>query len=215
MIQILYISVESVPMTAARLLELLQQCHSRNTASGVTGMLFYGNGTFLQAIEGEETVVDALLQRIAADPRHARLQVLQRKAIDCRWYPEWSMGFRRIPETAMEKIEGLRNCCEPDFDVSELMEIRARGEAIRRHLRAPEQHQLPAELEARDVTIRLLKNEIQRSNGMLAVAALALESVTEAGKAGILGDVQARLCEAVLGEIHEKPLRADNPRPVA
>ena len=55
MIQISYLSKASSPMSAEQLVSLLQQCHRNNTARDVTGMLFYGNGTFLQVIEGEAT----------------------------------------------------------------------------------------------------------------------------------------------------------------
>lgn len=68
MIQISYLSKTSSPMSAAQLVSLLQQCHANNTARGVTGMLFYGNGTFLQVIEGEATTVDELVGKIARDP---------------------------------------------------------------------------------------------------------------------------------------------------
>ena len=55
-------------MSTEQLLELLKQC--LNPASGVTGMLLYGNGTFLQALEGDEKVVADLYGKIEKDSRH-------------------------------------------------------------------------------------------------------------------------------------------------
>ena len=65
-------------------------------AGGVTGMLFYGNGTFLQVIEGEATTVDELVGKIARDPRHEDIRILSRKAIEHREHPDWSMGFEQV-----------------------------------------------------------------------------------------------------------------------
>jgi hypothetical protein len=61
MIQISYISSATEPMSTQDLLRLLQGCRENNAGRGVTGMLFYCNGTFLQVLEGEERVIDELL----------------------------------------------------------------------------------------------------------------------------------------------------------
>ncbi|MEM7363377.1 MAG: BLUF domain-containing protein, partial [Pseudomonadota bacterium] len=37
--------------------------------AGVTGMLLYHEGSFLQALEGDRAVVEALYERIEEDPR--------------------------------------------------------------------------------------------------------------------------------------------------
>ena len=51
-------------MAPSQLLDLLLECRENNRSSGVTGMLLYGNGTFLQVIEGEEPVIDDLVEKI-------------------------------------------------------------------------------------------------------------------------------------------------------
>ena len=76
MIQISYLSKTSSPMSAAQLVSLLQQCHANNTARGVTGMLFYGNGTFLQVIEGGRDEVCDLFNAIVRDDRHNHVRLL-------------------------------------------------------------------------------------------------------------------------------------------
>ena len=52
MIQTAYVSRAAETMTQENLLALLQQCLANNEAGGVTGMLLYGNETFLQVLEG-------------------------------------------------------------------------------------------------------------------------------------------------------------------
>ena len=115
MIQISYLSKTSSPMSAAQLVSLLQQCHANNTARGVTGMLFYGNGTFLQVIEGEATTVDELVGKIARDPRHEDIRILSRKAIEHREHPDWSMGFEQVTAEGLRDVVGLRDFSESDF----------------------------------------------------------------------------------------------------
>ena len=61
MIQISYISSATEPLSNQDLLALLQECRENNAGRGVTGMLLYGNATFLQAPEGDEKVVDDLV----------------------------------------------------------------------------------------------------------------------------------------------------------
>jgi hypothetical protein len=92
MISTTYISAESDKFTPAALLNLLQQCHQNNTGLGLTGMLIFGNGIFLQSIEGDDAVVDALLERIKNDPRHKDFRLLSRETIHKRLFGNWSMG---------------------------------------------------------------------------------------------------------------------------
>ncbi len=54
MIQLSYLSTATRPMGAEPLSALLQQCLGYNPGNGITGFLLYGNGTFLQALEGED-----------------------------------------------------------------------------------------------------------------------------------------------------------------
>lgn len=122
MIQLLYISSATEPMSNDALLDLLRECRENNAAKGVTGMLLYGNATFLQVLEGEEPVVDALFERIRRDPRHDRVQVLHRKTIERRQYSDWSMGFKRVSAKELAQVEGLRDFDERHFNPAYLTE---------------------------------------------------------------------------------------------
>jgi hypothetical protein len=81
MIQASYLSRATEPMSAEQLLSLLLQSRLNNAARGITGMLLYGNQTFLQVIEGEAGVVDALVERIGTDMRHSGVKILGRKSV--------------------------------------------------------------------------------------------------------------------------------------
>ena len=64
MIRVTYLSQEAQQLSSKEMLALLTKCHQNNTAKGITGMLLYGNGTFLQALEGEKALVEALMAKI-------------------------------------------------------------------------------------------------------------------------------------------------------
>lgn len=54
---------------------------------------------FLQYLEGEAAVVDALYANISRDPRHHNVRLLLRKTIQQRDFLHWSLGVKRILDT--------------------------------------------------------------------------------------------------------------------
>lgn len=135
MIQISYISSATEPMSKQQLLRLLQECRESNAGRGVTGMLLYGNGTFLQVLEGEEKVISELVDKIRQDHRHTDLQILYRKTIQQRQYSDWSMGFKRISDKDLMQVEGLRNFTKKDFNPEYLSQQSAIVESLMNHFR--------------------------------------------------------------------------------
>jgi len=68
--------------------------HSRqfNPSLGITGILCYGGGVFLQAIEGGRTAVSELYGHIQKDPRHKDVVLLDYEEITERRFGGWTMG---------------------------------------------------------------------------------------------------------------------------
>ena len=62
-----------------------------NEQHGITSTLCYGNGHFLQCIEGEKAKVAALTQRIFADHRHKHVEVLLLRQVSGRRFADWRM----------------------------------------------------------------------------------------------------------------------------
>jgi hypothetical protein len=91
-----YASSAARPFSGAELEALLAVCRENNARLGVTGMLLYKDGNFMQVLEGEEGNVRALYEKIAADPRHKGEILLQQGYEKGRQFPEWSMGFRDL-----------------------------------------------------------------------------------------------------------------------
>lgn len=100
MLQIIYASAATRTMSAADLRDILKTARARNAAVGVTGVLVYDDGSFLQVLEGPEMAVTALVERIKADPRHDHFRLLSRKDIQAREFGEWSMAFADAAEEA-------------------------------------------------------------------------------------------------------------------
>ena len=71
---------------------ILAQARVHNTACGITGILCYGNGVFLQGIEGSRTAVNDLYGHIPKDPRHKDVELLYFEEIVERCFGGWTMG---------------------------------------------------------------------------------------------------------------------------
>ncbi len=93
MIQLVYASAATAPFTPDALKALLAKARMRNTTYGVSGMLLYHEGSFLQVLEGEPTHIDLIYHSIARDPRHRSPKVLFKSEIARREFPDWSMGY--------------------------------------------------------------------------------------------------------------------------
>ena len=203
MIQITYISHATEPMPAEQLIALLQQCLKNNVNNGVTGLLLYGNETFLQALEGDEKAVDDLVEKIKKDPRHTNIQFLHRRTIERRQYSEWSMGFKRVSDSELQQIEGLRNFGEKDFNFEYLLQHDNVVEVLMDHYRKPYWDPLVRELDAKEKVVEHLKKALTHTRGCVEVASLMLESVVDAGRKGSLNEGHLRLCESALNSLRQ------------
>ncbi|MCU0758618.1 MAG: BLUF domain-containing protein [Steroidobacteraceae bacterium] len=201
MIQVSYVSRASTPLSPEQLLSLLVQSRRNNTAAGITGLLLYGNATFLQVLEGEAEVVDALVERIGRDPRHAGVQVIGRKVVPSRQYADWSMCFERVTPQALGEIDGLRDFGAVDFRFETLARDATVVEALMDHFRAPHWDPLVRELDARDRLIAQLRKGLVQARGRAEVATLVIESLVEAGRKGALGEEHLRLAESALAQV--------------
>lgn len=106
MFSLAYVSTAAVSFSNLQLIDLLEKSRVNNEALGVTGMLLYKDGRFLQAIEGEEDSVKSLQARIAADPRHRDMVILLMGPISRREFPDWSMGFANLNSPEVLSIPG-------------------------------------------------------------------------------------------------------------
>ena len=106
MFYIIYASDATKTFTRSELLELLTKSRENNTKLGITGMLIYKAGSFMQVLEGEELVVQELYKKIQQDSRHTGIMVLDEGNQANREFNEWSMGFKNLEEEEVKSVEG-------------------------------------------------------------------------------------------------------------
>ena len=76
---------------------LLQRSREWNRGHGLSGLLVYKAGSFMQTLEGDETVVlKTFKRRIRRDKRHAGIRILDASEVRERQFPDWTMGYRRL-----------------------------------------------------------------------------------------------------------------------
>lgn len=92
-------------METEQLDELLMQSRRNNLCYDLTGLLFYGDGSFMQLLEGPDEWVEEIYRRILRDPRHRNLLEIDYSLRSERQFSEWSMAFRRI--TDGQQLDGF------------------------------------------------------------------------------------------------------------
>ena len=91
LVRLLYCS-RSVDTSPAAIESILTTSRQHNALSGVTGILCYGDGIFLQCIEGGRMQVSDLFGSIQKDPRHKDVALLHYEEISERRFGGWTMG---------------------------------------------------------------------------------------------------------------------------
>lgn len=103
LVQLIYVSSMASPSSTV-LGDILATCAKNNPANGITGMLLFYDGSFMQVLEGEEADVDRTYARIAKDSRHNQLVVMAREPISARHFAHWSMGYRQLAPEDVAKF---------------------------------------------------------------------------------------------------------------
>lgn len=92
LVRLLYASRAADGVDSEALIAIMKKSKANNPKLGVTGVLCFSDGIFMQALEGGRGAVNALYNRIAADPRHRDVVLLDYAEIAERRFASWSMG---------------------------------------------------------------------------------------------------------------------------
>ncbi len=102
--QLIYTS-EVVPATfrmdrpiEVQLENMLLPARQRNVQLGLTGLLIYSGGHFLQVLEGEVHCLERLYTKIEADKRHRNVRRLALVSLQHRMFSKWSMGLLNLDD---------------------------------------------------------------------------------------------------------------------
>ncbi len=104
---IIYLSSATQLLTPQELRDLLTTSRRNNARVGIGGILLYWDGNFLQYIEGPRDQIDVLMAKVASDPRHHGLIVLQRQEIAEPAFPDWTMAFEFMKSDAAGQSDFL------------------------------------------------------------------------------------------------------------
>lgn len=97
---------------------LMERAIAYNTSHSLTGMLVYGNGRFLQVLEGERGEVNTLYNRIVQDAKHRQCTLLSATPIIEREFADWAMKLVGADDTptAPRRAILLRCAAQTTFD---------------------------------------------------------------------------------------------------
>lgn len=89
-----YVSSAQRRLFPAELEDLLLLARQRNQRHGLSGLLLYCDGNFMQYIEGPADGLGPVWSSIQRDPRHRGIIVIFHHAIEKPVFGEWNMAFK-------------------------------------------------------------------------------------------------------------------------
>ncbi|MFM9844484.1 MAG: BLUF domain-containing protein [Dongiaceae bacterium] len=114
--QLVYSSKSARLFSQAELEELLAKARKNNGALGLTGLLLYKDGEFIQCLEGERTAIESLMKKIQRDPRHDSIRIMVECEAKARDFGDWSMAFRRIDGSHSASYDGIFGADRPGHE---------------------------------------------------------------------------------------------------
>lgn len=104
--QLVYLSRATAYVDRSELHDITAVSMANNRGRGITGALLFCDGYFLQILEGAPEVVDATLEKICLDARHADVQVIERRDGVARMFAGWDMSC--LHEAVMSDAQRAR-----------------------------------------------------------------------------------------------------------
>ena len=78
---------------------LVNAARRRNAEQGITGLLVYQQGCFLQILEGDRKKLSHLFeQKLLRDPRHSAVRLFHDEALSERQFRFWHLAFSDLGE---------------------------------------------------------------------------------------------------------------------
>jgi hypothetical protein len=115
---LIYSSQATMRLSQPGLLDLLKHARLRNETRGLTGMLLYRNGMYLQFLEGKPEEVTGLLDRLRGDGRHKNIAMLREGNLRGRLFPDWSMGYKNLAGLRSSQVPGYSECLQGHYENS-------------------------------------------------------------------------------------------------
>lgn len=101
---IIYVSSARRLMKETELETLLAKARERNGQLGITGLLLYRDGNFMQLLEGPEAAVREVYAAIEKDDRHHQVIMLASDHDAEREFSEWTMAYGRLDDAGWQAL---------------------------------------------------------------------------------------------------------------
>lgn len=111
LVSLFYVSRAVGPQTTTVTSSILTTARSNNPVHGITGVLFQGQGMYMQVLEGERSAVNRLYAVILADKRHTDAEILIMEEVARRRFEKWSMAHVNLSD--MDPMVRMKH---PEFD---------------------------------------------------------------------------------------------------
>jgi hypothetical protein len=76
---------------------------------------------YIQVVEGRRTALDALLRRLAEDPRHRDIRIIARGPAKHRFFSEWTMASPRISPKTTAALDMMMDA--PDLSERQILDL--------------------------------------------------------------------------------------------
>lgn len=123
---LIYASTSTHAFDKQELLLLLKKARAANARLGITGMLLSEAHNFFQVLEGPESVVVSLFNKISTDKRHQGIVRIIQEPIAERSFGDWTMSFSNITREELGTIDGLNDFFEENSVFTQLDSGRAK-----------------------------------------------------------------------------------------
>ena len=90
--RVVYISQATRAFSQQEIYTLCTNAAAANARNGITGVLVIAGTCFMQVVEGPESALMALVDRLQRDPRHRNIGIIVDEPIWVRSFAEWNMG---------------------------------------------------------------------------------------------------------------------------
>ena len=108
-----YTSLARLDLTGEDLSAIHRTARELNALDGITGLLIFNGTHFLQIVEGAETAIDELVERLRRDPRHGGLEIRDERRVGQRSFPGWSMELAQVQSDFFEARDHIAQRLPP------------------------------------------------------------------------------------------------------
>jgi hypothetical protein len=106
--QIFYVSSSRKGIALKEVEEMVEKASKFNSDNGITGIMLFKSGIFLQLLEGEASKINVLFEsKIKKDDRHSNIIEMFNIPTEQRMFEKWSMAFHEVSELDIKMVNEM------------------------------------------------------------------------------------------------------------